>query len=142
MHYYKSIIAEEGLVLQQPASELRIEHPEHLTPYIHVDDRRGVFILVAVAHYHRVVLELVEGFQRNALFLQEALDFLSLQFLLGLLFVLLVLLLLFVLLLLGAQVVLGLLLGADLDGCQPAVHLVVGRVVQEHAVLGDPGPAF
>lgn len=142
MSINQSIIAEEGLVLEQPAPELRIEHPKHLTPYIHIYDRRGVFILVAVANYHRVVLELVEGFQRNSLFLQEALDLLSLQFLLGLLFVLLVLLLLFVLLLLSAKVVLGLLLGADFYRCQPAVHLVVGRVVQEHAVLGDPGPAF
>lgn len=95
-----------------------------------------------MAYDHRVVLELVEGLQGNALLPQQALHLLLLQLLLCLLLIFLLLLLLLVLLLLGAQVVLRLLLRADLNGGQPAVHLVVGRVVQQHPVLGDPGPAF
>lgn len=95
-----------------------------------------------MAYDHRVVLKLVEGLQRNALLLQQTLSFLPLQLLLRLLLVLLVLLLLVLLLLLSAQVVLRLLLCADLDGGQPAVHLVVGRVVQQHSVFGDPRPAL
>lgn len=95
-----------------------------------------------MAHDHRVVLELVEGLQGNALLLQQPLHLLTLQLLLRLLLVLLVLALLLVLLLLSAQVVLVLLLRADLDRRQPTVHLVVRRVVQQHPVLGNPGPAL
>jgi hypothetical protein len=73
---------------------LRIIHAEYLPAHVHVDHCRLGVVLVAVADYHWVVFEFVEGFQRNPLLLQQSLDLLSLRLLLQLLLVLFIVLIL------------------------------------------------